>query len=82
VLFSAALLASPVFASNESDLCKMNLQKVRDAQASNPNMSAQVRGELDAFINRAQAALDRHNDDGARECISLTNQAMQKAQSN
>ncbi|WP_397449974.1 hypothetical protein [Pseudomonas sp. NA-150] len=82
LLLTAALLASPAFANNEDNLCQMNLQKIRDAQATNPNMTAQVKSELDSFINRAQAALERHSDDGARECISLTNQALQKAQSN
>ncbi|MGV8920226.1 MAG: hypothetical protein ACOH2R_20910 [Pseudomonas sp.] len=82
LLLTAALLATPALASNEDNLCQMNLQKVRDAQATNPNMSAQVKSELDSYINRAQAAHERHSDDGARECISLTSQALQRAQSN
>jgi hypothetical protein len=82
LFLTAALLASPAFASNESDQCRMNLQNVRDAQVGHPVANEQVKGDVETTIHRAEAAYARNNDDGYRECISLTTQAMQKIQSN
>lgn len=82
LFLTAALLAAPAFASNESNQCRMNLQNVRDAQVSHPATNDQVKGDIETTVHRAEAALARNNDDGARECISLTTQAMQKIQSN
>lgn len=82
LFLTAALLAAPAFASNESDQCRMNLQNARDAQVSHPVANLQVKGDIETTLHRAEAAQARNNDDGARECISLTTQAMQKIQSN
>jgi hypothetical protein len=82
LFLTAALLTAPVFASNEGDQCRMNLQNARDAQVSHPIANLQVKGEVETTLHRAEAAQARNNDDGNRECISLTTQAMQKIQSN
>lgn len=82
LFLTAAMLASPAFASDESSLCQMNLQKVRDALVSHPEMNEQVKGDVETTAHRAEAAFARGNDDGAKECVSLTEQAMQKIQSN
>jgi hypothetical protein len=82
LFLAAALLAAPVFASNESDQCRMNLQNARDAQVSHPVSNLQVKGDIETTLHRAEAAYARNNDDGARECISLSAQAMQKIQGN
>jgi hypothetical protein len=81
LFLTAAILASPVFAGNESSLCQINLQKVRDAEVSNQKMNEQLKGDIDTTVHRAEAALARNTDDGAKECLSLTTQAMQKIQS-
>jgi hypothetical protein len=73
---------SPVFAGNESSLCQINLQKVREAEASISATNLQLKGDVETTLHRAEAAFARNNDDGARECIALTNQALQKIQSN
>lgn len=82
LFLAAALVASPVFAGDESSMCQINLQHVRDAKVSKPNMSEQLKGDIDTTLHRAEAALARNSDDGAKECLSLVNQAMQKVQSN
>ncbi|MDY7563306.1 hypothetical protein QN382_15220 [Pseudomonas sp. 10B1] len=82
LFLTATTLTLPVFAGNESSLCQINLQKVRDAQSSNQGMNDQLRGDIDSTLHRAEAAFARNSDDGVRECISLTTQAMQKIQSN
>ena len=81
LFLTTALLAAPVFAGNESSLCQINLQKVRDALVSNPQLNEQLKGDVETTVHRTEAALARNNDEGARECISLTTQALQKAQS-
>jgi hypothetical protein len=82
LFLTATTFALPVFAGNESNLCVINLQKVRDAQSSNQGVSDQIKADVDSTLHRAESAYARNNDDGARECISLTTQAMQKMQSN
>lgn len=82
LFLTATTMAVPVFAGNESNMCVMNLQKVRDAQSSGQAMSDQVKADVASTLHRAESAYARNNDDGARECISLTTQAMQKIQSN
>jgi len=76
-----AAIATPAFASNEGDQCRMNLQNVRDAQITVQGISDQVKGDIATTIHRAEAAQARNTSDGDRECISLTSQAMQKIQS-
>ncbi|MDE1167604.1 MAG: hypothetical protein PW845_20075 [Pseudomonas sp.] len=80
--FAAVINMAPAFASGESNQCQNNLQKVRDAQAMINPANQQVKAEVDSTLHRAEAAFARNNDDGARECIALTQQALQKIQSN
>jgi hypothetical protein len=71
------------FAANANDdnaQCQMNLSKIRDAKVANPTLSDALRSDIDTTVHRAESALARHNDDGARECVALTQQALQKAQ--
>jgi hypothetical protein len=68
--------------ANDNSLCQINLSKIRDTKAAKPNLSDAVRSDVDTTVHRAESALARHNDDGARECVSLTQQALQKLQSN
>jgi hypothetical protein len=87
-----ALLAGPIlaavalpltsFANDDDSQCQMNLSKIRDTKAARPNLSDAVKSDVDTTVHRAESARARHNNDGARECVSLTQQALQKLQSN
>lgn len=87
-VFAACLLCIPLslcaplaIANDDSNLCQLNLSKVRDMRTARADVSDTLKGELDTLIHRAESAYQRHSDDGARECVSLTNQALQKLQS-
>ncbi|WP_268798062.1 hypothetical protein [Pseudomonas huanghezhanensis] len=82
LLLTAALLPPSAFANDDDTQCQMNLSKVRDAKVANPGLSEAVKSDVDTTVHRAESARARHNDDGARECVSLTQQALQKIQSN
>jgi hypothetical protein len=82
LLLATVALSSPVFANDDSNQCQMNLSKARDAKVAKPNLSDAVKGDVDTTLHRAEAAYARNNNDGARECVSLTQQALQKIQSN
>ncbi len=82
-LLLTALALPFVAAANDNDSqCQMNLSKVRDAKVAKPNLNDAVKSDVDTTVHRAEAAQARHSDDGARECVSLTQQALQKIQSN
>lgn len=78
LLITATMLASPVFASSESDQCVMNLQAVNNKLASAATLDAATKGEAITKTERAKAAHDANND---KECVSLTQQALQDIQS-
>ena len=77
--FALPLVAS---ANDQANQCQINLSHVREAKAAKPNLNPAIVSDVDTTVHRAESALARHNDDGAKECISLTQQAMQKIQSN
>lgn len=77
--FTLPLVAS---ANDDSSQCQITLSHVRDAKVAKPNLSDAVRSDVDTTIHRAESALARHNNDGARECVSLAQQALQKIESN
>jgi hypothetical protein len=78
LLITATLLASPAYASNESDQCVMNLQAVNNKLASAATLDAATKGEAITKNERAKAAHAANND---KECVSLTQQALQDIQS-
>jgi len=82
LLLTACALPFAANANDDNNQCQMNLSKVRDVKVANPNLSDAVKSDIDTTVHRAEAALARHNDDGGRECVALTQQALQKAQSN
>jgi len=82
LILTAAALPLSAFANNDDSQCQMNLSKIRDAKVARPNLSDAVKSDIDTTVHRAESARARHNDDGARECVTLTQQALQKVQSN
>ncbi len=82
LLLTAFALPFAASANDDNSQCQMNLSKVRDAKVARPNLSDAVKSDVDTTVHRAESALARHNDDGARECVALTQQALQKIQSN
>lgn len=82
LFISAAMLASPVFADSQADLCQINLQKIRDAKVSTEQMSGGLKADIDATVGQATAEKDKGTEEGTKNCISLTTQAIQKLQNN
>lgn len=82
LLLTAFALPFAASANDDNSQCQMNLSKVRDAKVARPNLSDAIKSDVDTTVHRAESALARHNDDGARECVALTQQALQKIQSN
>ncbi|KAB0536372.1 hypothetical protein F7R03_31915 [Pseudomonas palleroniana] len=82
LFISAAMLASPVFADSQADLCQINLQKIKDAKVSSEQMSESMKSDIDATVQQATAAKAKGTEQGTKECISLTTQALQKLQNN
>lgn len=82
LFISAAMLASPVFANSQDDLCKINLQKISDAKVSTEQMSEGLKTDIDATVGQAKAEHAKGTKEGTENCISLTNQAIQKLQNN
>ena len=82
LFITAAMLASPVFAAAQEDLCQINLQKIRDAKVSTEAMSEQLSSEIDASVQQATAEKAKGTEEGTKNCISLTTQAIQKLQNN
>jgi len=82
LLLTAFALPFAASANDNDSLCQINLSKVRDAKVAKPDLSDAIRSDVDTTLHRAESAMARHNDDGARECVSLTQQALQKIQSN
>ncbi|SEE15874.1 hypothetical protein [Pseudomonas kilonensis] len=82
LFISAAMLASPVFANNQADLCQINLQKIRDAKVSTEQMSESMKTDIDATVGQATAEQAKGTEEGSKNCISLTTQALQKLQNN
>lgn len=77
---AAALLAPSVFAAD--DLCAVNLQKIKDAQVSGEAQSADLKANIDKAVKEAKAAQAKGTEEGKKDCISLTTQALQDIQNN
>ncbi|WP_433736358.1 hypothetical protein [Pseudomonas putida] len=73
VFICAALLASPVFAAGEHDLCTIKLQELRDKVASLPATPENATMEVKRMQASAEAA-NSANDD--RKCITEATQAL------
>jgi hypothetical protein len=77
---AAALLAPSVFAAD--DLCAVNLQKIKDAQVSGEAKSSDLQDNIDKAVEQAKDAQKKGTEEGKKDCISLTTQALQDIQNN
>ncbi|MCK9816968.1 hypothetical protein BK634_29815 [Pseudomonas chlororaphis] len=82
LFITATMLASPVFAAAQEDLCQINLQKIKDAKVSTEVMSEQLSADVDASVQQATAEKAKGTEEGTKNCISITTQAIQKLQNN
>ncbi|MBT2311892.1 hypothetical protein [Pseudomonas fluorescens] len=80
LFISAALLASPVFADSQTDLCQINLQKIDDL--STKQTSESMKTEIHATVGQAKAEQSKGTKEGTEKCISLTTQALQTLENN
>ncbi|SFH43798.1 hypothetical protein [Pseudomonas sp. NFACC45] len=81
LFISAALLASPVFAA-ETTLCDTNLQKIDNNMTTAQKMSEGLKTEVTATVGQAKAEQATGTEKGIENCISLTNQVLQKLENN
>lgn len=72
---STCVIAAPVFASAEKDLCAMNLQSLNSAKTQ---LDSNRQANLETSIQQAKAAADRNTNDSARECVAITERALQE----
>ena len=56
LFITAAMLASPVFAAGDKDLCEINLNKINDGKATLATDSTGKSGEIDTAVASAKAA--------------------------
>jgi hypothetical protein len=82
LFITATMLASPVFAAAQEDLCQINLQKIKDAKVSTEVMSEQLSADIDASVQQATAEKAKGTEESTKNCISITTQAIQKLQNN
>ncbi|SDZ40372.1 hypothetical protein [Pseudomonas sp. NFIX28] len=75
---TASVLASPSFAGNQEDLCEANLQTIRDARTT--IQSQDLKTNMEATMQQAQAAQAKNTEEGTKECIALTTRAIQTIQ--
>lgn len=78
LLIATTMLASSAYASNDSDQCVMKLQEVNSKLSSTTTLDAATKGVVITKNEQAKAAHTANND---RECVSLTQQALQDIQS-
>lgn len=81
LFISAALLASPVFAA-DTNLCDTNLQRIDNDIATANQMSESLKTDITATVGQAKAEQAKGTEKGVENCISLTNQVLQKLQNN
>ncbi|AOE63811.1 hypothetical protein LOY64_04080 [Pseudomonas corrugata] len=79
LFISAALLASPVFAA---DLCETNLTKIRNDMVSTKQLSEDLKTDLNMDVAKAEEAHQKGTEEGTKDCIAITTQALQKLQNN
>ena len=77
LFITAAMLASPVFAAGEPDLCKINLDKINNGKALLATDTSGKSGEIDTAVAQAQAA---HAAGDEKKCIEITAKALQQLQ--
>jgi len=73
-----ALLAEPAFADGEKDLCASNLQTISSAKTT--IIAADLQGEIENSVQQARAAQAQNTQEGTRNCISITQRAIQQIQ--
>ncbi|MBO0495981.1 hypothetical protein [Pseudomonas sp. Marseille-Q1929] len=77
LFITAAMLASPVFAAGDKDLCEINLNKINDGKATLATDSTGKSGEIDTAVASAKAA---HAAGDEKKCIEITSKALQDLQ--
>ncbi len=77
LFITAAMLASPVFAAGEPDLCKINLDKIENGKALLATDTSGKNGEIDAAVEDAKAA---HAAGDEKKCIEITSKVVQDMQ--
>lgn len=77
LFITAAMLASPVFAAGDKDLCEINLNKINNGKALLATDSSGKSGEIDTAVAQAKAA---HAAGDEKKCIEITTKAMQDLQ--
>ena len=80
LFISAVMLASPVFAA--TDLCQINLQKIKDAVVSSGEMSSDLQDSVESRVAEAKAEQAKGTKEGTDNCISLTTQTLQDIANN
>ncbi|WLH78580.1 MULTISPECIES: hypothetical protein [unclassified Pseudomonas] len=77
LFITAAMLASPVFAAGDKDLCEINLNKINNGKALLATDSSGKSGEIDTAVAQAKAA---HAAGDEKKCIEITSKALQDLQ--
>ncbi|MFB3302258.1 hypothetical protein [Pseudomonas sp. AMR01] len=77
LFITAAMLASPVFAAGDKDLCQINLGKINNGQALLAADTSGKKGEIDTVVSQAKAAQAAGDD---KKCIEMTSKALQDMQ--
>jgi D-arabinose 5-phosphate isomerase GutQ len=77
LFITAAMLASPVFAAGDKDLCEINLNKINNGKALLATDSSGKSGEIDTAVSQAKAA---HAAGDEKKCIEITTKALQDLQ--
>jgi pimeloyl-CoA synthetase len=76
LFITVTVLASPVFAGSQEDLCQINLQTLKNSQATLQN--PELKTETEATMQEAKAAQARKTEAGTKDCIALTTKAIQQ----
>ena len=71
----AAMLASPVFASQQHDLCTIKLQELKDKVTSLPATSENTTMEIKRMQGEAESAKAANDD---KKCIAAATQALNR----
>ncbi|MFC3943531.1 hypothetical protein CCU68_14430 [Pseudomonas gingeri NCPPB 3146 = LMG 5327] len=74
----ASLLAAPAFADGEKDLCTTNLLTINNAKTT--ILAADLQGQIDNSVEQAKAAQAKNTTEGTKECIAITQRAIQQIQ--
>ena len=77
LFITAAMLASPVFAAGDKDLCEINLNKINNGKALLATDATGKSGEIDTAVSQAKAA---HAAGDEKKCIEITAKALQDLQ--